>query len=287
MHSTGRCRTSTSRRTAPWAVWWPPIPDADLIVFSLHGMMANVARVDLLDEMLARVLFWRRAGRAAEGLRPPPRRGAAFSLAARHHETHPSSALQNRLMTAWTTGGIDWTRTPAFCCRADLQGYVRLNLKGREAKGSVAPGVEAEALTARIRDGLMTFRDEDSGEALIEAVVAVDEIMPPGPCRDLLPDLLVMWRTTPQTGLRRVVSPQLGRVARAAPGEGRGPNGRSGNHRPEGILFAAGRGIEAGHKSPISAEYSRSRTDRREASRRAMPSSRWPARPIPELTRTA
>ena len=48
-------------------------PDADLIAFSLHGMMANVARVDVLDEMLTRVLSGRCAGRAAEELRPPHR----------------------------------------------------------------------------------------------------------------------------------------------------------------------------------------------------------------------
>jgi predicted AlkP superfamily phosphohydrolase/phosphomutase len=260
-------------------------PHADLIVFSLHGMMANIARVDLLDEMLARVLA---GGELAERPRGLVRRlGEALPFPLRRAITKRiPRGMQNRMMTAWTTGGIDWTRTPAFCCRGDLQGYVRLNLKGREAKGSVAPGAEAEALTARISDGLMTFRDEDTGEALIDEVVAVDEIMPAGPCRDLLPDLLVMWRTTPQAGLRRVISPQFGRIARAAPGDGQGPNGRSGNHRPEGILFAVGKGIEAGHRSqnrPNTVDLAPT------VVRRLGVQCRLPlaGTPIPELTRTA
>ena len=42
-------------------------------------------------------------------------------------------------MTLWAAGGIDWARTKAFTLRADLQGYIRINLAGREGRGLVPP----------------------------------------------------------------------------------------------------------------------------------------------------
>ena len=42
-------------------------PDATVIAFSVHGMMANTSRVDLLDDMLARVLAGGADGRVSHG----------------------------------------------------------------------------------------------------------------------------------------------------------------------------------------------------------------------------
>jgi predicted AlkP superfamily phosphohydrolase/phosphomutase len=222
-------------------------PEVDIVVFSLHGMMTNIARADLLDDMLRRVLEGPTA-KARKGLVRQLGEALPYPLRRAVSKRIPR-VLQDRLMTAWATGGIDWQKTPAFCCRADLQGYVRLNLKGREAQGCVEPGPEAEALVARIREGLMSFRDADTGKPLIDDVVPAEDVLPPGPVRDRIPDLFVMWRETSQAGLRAVQSDSLGTIRRAAPGEGNGPNGRSGNHRPEGILIAAGRGIPKGRLS--------------------------------------
>ncbi len=222
-------------------------PEADLVVFSLHGMMVNTSRADILEGMLTRVL----AGDAGAERRKSVVRvlGEALPYPLRRAITRRiPRTFQNRLMTAWTSGGVDWSRTEAFCCRADLQGYIRLNLKGREAQGAVEPHA-VDALVERIRDGLMSFRDADTGEAFIEDVLRVEDVMPDGPARDLVPDLLVMWRESPAASLHTAASPRFGTVARGLPGQGQGPNGRSGNHRPEGILFAVGQGIPAGHRA--------------------------------------
>ena len=41
-------------------------------------------------------------------------------------------------MTAyWRMGKIDWSATKVFNLVADLQGYIRINLKGREVEGIV------------------------------------------------------------------------------------------------------------------------------------------------------
>jgi hypothetical protein len=59
-----------------------------------------------------------------------------------------------------------------------------------------------------------------------------------------LPDLIVRWAISPAAAQRAIASPRLGTIQLPSPG--RNPTGRSGNHRPEGFLIAAGRGFTAG-----------------------------------------
>ena len=218
-------------------------PDAMVMVFSLHGMMLNSARVDLLDAMLARILDGRDNASTPRGrlIRPL---GEALPLGLRRRLTLAVPAsLRDRAMTLWTTGGVDWTRTEAFTLRADLQGYIRINLKGREAKGIVPPGAY-DGLCDRIAEGLRSFADAATGEPLVAAVCRSNEIFPEGPAQNRLPDLVVCWQGTPAVTHEAVVSSRFGRIERATPG--RIPNGRSGNHRPEGFLIAHGQAVPAG-----------------------------------------
>ena len=225
-------------------------PDASVFVFALHGMMVNTARVDLLDDMLARVLH----GPAAE--RPKPgllrRAGEAMPVSLRRHLTHAvPSALKDRIMTRWATGGTDWSKARAFTLRADLSGYVRINLAGREPQGIVRPG-DFESLLEEIDRGLRSFRDASTGEALVVETVRARAVFPPGERMDRLPDLIVRWADTSAATHAAIESPSLGRIERATPG--RVPNGRSGNHRPVGFLLARGPGIAAGARLPAGAD---------------------------------
>ena len=215
---------------------------AAVIAFSLHGMMPNITRIDLLDGMLSRVL--------ENGSTAPTRRG----LVRRLGEALPKelraavtravpTRLRNVLVTRWSTGGIDWTRTSAFTLRCDLQGYVRINLAGREARGLV-PESELRPLCDRIADGLLSFRDADDGSPVVSEVLRTTEVFPDGPRKHRLPDLLVMWPESPGAVHRAVKSSRYGSVERATPG--RIPNGRSGNHRPQGFFVARGSGFPAG-----------------------------------------
>jgi predicted AlkP superfamily phosphohydrolase/phosphomutase len=217
-------------------------PSATVFVFSLHGMKVNSARVDLLDEMLSRVLHGAAAAQAKPGLLR--RLGEALPLSLRRTLTNSvPKALKNRIMTRWTTGGIRWDRTPAFTLRADLNGYIRLNLRGREPSGIVAPE-EVEAYCRRISEGLCSFRDASTGEPLIEEICRSSEVFPRGDRMDRLPDLIVRWHPSSGAPHEAVSSPQFGRIVRSTPG--RIPNGRSGNHGPQGFLMAQGPGIASG-----------------------------------------
>jgi predicted AlkP superfamily phosphohydrolase/phosphomutase len=216
---------------------------ASVMAFSVHGMMANTARFDLLDGMLARVVHGADAAPSRRGLLR--RLGEAVPLAWRRAATRAvPERLRDRLVTRWTTGGVDWSSTSAFTLRADLQGYVRVNLEGREPHG-IVPAADLGPLCDRIAEGLSSFRDADTGEPVVADIrQATSGLFPDGPRRDRLPDLVVAWPDSPGASHRAVVSPVHGRVDRQTPG--RIPNGRSGNHRPQGFLIATGPGFPAG-----------------------------------------
>jgi predicted AlkP superfamily phosphohydrolase/phosphomutase len=220
--------------------------DATVMVFSLHGMGPNASRSDVLREMLARTLT---DHVTPEGntvrRRPVDRLRALIPIRLRSWiKTRLPIALQDRLTLFWRTGGIDWARTRAFAAFCDLDGYVRINLRGREAAGIVEPGAEYVRLCDRICEGLRTFVDEDTGTPVVEDIARIDELYPTGRMRAHLPDLMIRWSPRPAAAHRRIVSPRLGRIDWPTPGFH--PQGRSGNHWPDGFLLASGPRVRAG-----------------------------------------
>ena len=116
----------------------------------------------------------------------PPRYGAvrrlgeALPLGLRRGVTQRIPArLRDRIMTSWATGGTSWSETQAFSLRADLQGYVRINLSGRELEGIVPPS-EYDALCERLVAGLMSFRDAETGDPVVAEVRRPVEVFGPG-----------------------------------------------------------------------------------------------------------
>lgn len=82
--------------------------------------------------------------------------------------------------------GVDWPRTRAYAL--GLSGLY-LNVKGREAKGTVEPGAEAAALVKEIAGGLGALRDGD-GEIPIRHVYPTKSLYK-GPYLEAAPDLIV------------------------------------------------------------------------------------------------
>ena len=218
--------------------------DADVIVVSAVGMDVNSSRADLLPEMLAAVLS---GGPLPEGGRagaiwrlraavPPGARGAIARALPDRAALELTSRLELR--------GIDWAHTAAFAHPADNQGYVRLNLRGRERDGIVAPG-EAEALLSEIAAGLQTFCDPDGAPA----VACVDRVADhhPGLRTAQLPDLVVRWSARPATKLAGVHSSGFGGVRRRGTG-----SGRSGNHTPGDAWAVVAPGVSRSRAPPLS-----------------------------------
>jgi len=154
------------------------------------------------------------------------------------------TALRDKLAQRVDTADIDWGRTRAFCLPTDLEGYIRVNLRGREPAGCVEPGAEYEAVLADLEAALLELRDADTGAAVVREVWRIDRECP-GDKRDFLPDLVVRWVGERQHG--RVTSERVGVV------EVESPDRRTGTHQGPGFVLGAGPGIprsstfEGGH----------------------------------------
>ncbi|NNF11891.1 MAG: hypothetical protein HKN72_01630 [Gemmatimonadetes bacterium] len=216
-----------------------------VLVFSLIGMGPNTSRTDLLPTMLARILSGdSEAAADHDKLGLIKRLRGAVPLRWRHAiKAALPLAVQDRLSTFWRAGRIEWARTRAFSLTADVHGYVRINLRGREAEGVVEPGAEYDRLCAEIAEGLLDFRDAATGEPVVDEVARSDVLFGSGARLDALPDLIVRWASTPCAPTRSVTSPRFGSIPWPTPGKN--PNGRSGNHTAEGFVLASGPGIEA------------------------------------------
>ena len=118
----------------------------------------------------------------------------------------------------------------------NASGGIRLNLKGREGRGTVAAGEEATALLRYLATELRKVRNADNGEPLVADIVVTGDVYS-GSHVAQLPDLLVTWnRSAP---IERVVSPTIGEVAREH------LDHRTGDHTPDGICVVAGHGMRA------------------------------------------
>jgi len=83
--------------------------------------------------------------------------------------------------------GVDWSRTRAYCL--GLSGLY-LNIRGREAQGTVQPGAEAHSLQTELIAKLSGLRDEELDQIAIRQVYATSQLYR-GPYLDAAPDLII------------------------------------------------------------------------------------------------
>ena len=146
-------------------------------------------------------------------------------------------ALRHRLAQRVDTAAVDWARTRAYCLPTDLEGHIRINLRGREPQGSVAPGPEYQRVCDELAAALEALTQPETGRRAVRAVLRTDDLYP-GPRRDYLPDLIVLWAEgAPFTAL---ASPAVGTVT------GQSPDGRPGTHVPPGISDSGRAGERSG-----------------------------------------
>lgn len=223
-------------------------PEAAVVVVSGDAIGPNHAGWHLLPEALARlgVLASAEHGQAQGG---PPQAQArpGFDPVKAVRDLLPKdfrksvarllpTGLRDRLAKRVDTAAIDWSRTRAFCLPTDLEGLIRVNLKGREPLGTVEPGEPYERLLDELTAALRALVDPATGRPVVAEVIRSDSAFP-GPRRAWLPDLIVTWeRGAPITA---IASPAIGTVAAAS------PDGRPGTHKGPGLVIAAGPGIAA------------------------------------------
>jgi predicted AlkP superfamily phosphohydrolase/phosphomutase len=147
---------------------------------------------------------------------------------------------------------LDMSRTRAFCLPTDLQGYIRINLRGREPQGVVTEG-EYESLCCELESELLALRDYTHKTLVVDQVLRLRELYPSDHASPL-PDLSIIWNS--DHVVTGVDSARLG-VARRNPDLTAG----GGNHRGPGFMLMYGRDIApgrlAGHVFDIAPTISR------------------------------
>ncbi len=126
-----------------------------------------------------------------------------------------------------------WPRMKAFALPSFADGYVRINVKGRDPQGIVPPD-EYHSVCNEICEMLGRLRDGRRGLVMVRNIVrtrqdplAIDEKLPDA-------DLIVGWQDDFATDV--VESPDFGRL-------GPYPSYRAGSHRHVGFICARGPGI--------------------------------------------
>jgi len=214
-----------------------------VILFSLHGMEKNMSQEHFVAPVMQRINALYEQEFAADGGRPRTQHSLMRLL-----RNQLPAGLQNAIAHAvpvgvrdWVvsqavTAGYDWERTPAFPLLADYNGYLRFNLKGREASGCLQMGdADYQRYREWIRAGFRGLRAGGNRATLVNQLVPVTEVFP-GVRSQFLPDLIITWADQPLVST--LESEVLGRFT------ARLDTGRSGNHRHEGFVIVHGQGQE-------------------------------------------
>ncbi|MDO8549652.1 MAG: alkaline phosphatase family protein [Ignavibacteria bacterium] len=218
--------------------------EATILIFSLHGMGVNTTLADkILLQMIARILNGKAESEKikSDNFIKKLRNAVPLEWRSNFRKFLPFW-LQDKMTAYWRMGKVDWTTTKVFNLVADLQGYIRINLKGREKEGIVEQGEEYDWLCNKVIEGLKTFKDANNFEPVVESISRSDQIFYKGNGFNNLPDIIVKWKFKPAVSYKKIISSEYGELEWPSPGIN--PDGRSGNHRPEGFLLAAGKNIK-------------------------------------------
>jgi predicted AlkP superfamily phosphohydrolase/phosphomutase len=225
------------------------LSDTTVIIFAPHGMGSNHSKEYLtqaiVDQVNHKFLQQHRNGAPAKTVRGqhslirslrykvPVRLQNAIALAV-------PLALRDFVIDRSLTAGHDWAETPALAVRGDVNGYVRLNVRGRERDGML--GIEdARKYQELLRECLFSLRSAESGNPVVKDVYSTEQKFP-GDRNGFLPDVIVTWSDEPPP--LEVHSPLLGTI------RGLDDTGPRGHHRSEGFMITLDPDAEHGTEAP-------------------------------------
>jgi predicted AlkP superfamily phosphohydrolase/phosphomutase len=146
-------------------------------------------------------------------------------------------STQEKLSLRWKTSGISWSQTRAFLIENANEGYIRINLRGREPEGIVNPGKEYEDLCDEIYRTVKTMINPANGALAARAVYKTDEVFH-GLCRSHMPDIIINWNDDAKI-TTELLSAKYGIARSNEPGCLLAPY-YTGNHRPTAFMVSQG-----------------------------------------------
>jgi predicted AlkP superfamily phosphohydrolase/phosphomutase len=207
--------------------------NATVVLFAVHGMGRDISRMGTIPFIMDRVNELHHA-EVSPSTAPPRQRSLMRYL----RQAVPASVqhaigqavpvgIRDWVVEQAAGGGYDWSRTPGFSLLADLAGYIRFNLKGREAEGILqSGGPEQQRYTAMIEASLRELVDAKTGQKIVADVIPRSALFS-GSRVEFLPDLFVTWRDTEWSDRAR--TERFGLLPEEP------LTGRSGNHTRDGF----------------------------------------------------
>jgi predicted AlkP superfamily phosphohydrolase/phosphomutase len=216
--------------------------ETTLFIVSVHGILANYSGYPMLPTVLEKLGFQIPAGNGE--VDSSKKQGNLLStirdlvperLREVLNERVLPQSFQDRLFSSMFSSSIDWKRSKAFFLPSDnFQGFISINLKGREPWGTVEPGTEYDQVCNDVRSELMRLVNPDTGKSAIQDVVQVSKIYQ-GENQWNLPDLVIRW--SEDAYIRKLYHPKFGTI------NDQGFKLRRSQHTAQGFMIAAGKHI--------------------------------------------
>jgi predicted AlkP superfamily phosphohydrolase/phosphomutase len=201
-----------------------------VIVFSALGMGPNNSGHDLLDEALRR---FEKTPAVGEGRRLYRTLGVIKHWMPLRLRRRLGPLVQDQLANIL----LSRDRRSRRCFAEphnDVLAGIRINVKGREPYGQVAPGADYESYCQHLGEQLGSLINLDSHRPAVKSVTHSRELYPQAPPGEL-PDLFVEWNK--DTPIDRLGGPSIEPVSRSS------RRHRTGDHTPDGFYIAAGPGL--------------------------------------------
>lgn len=219
--------------------------NTNILVFSLHGMGSNTSRSYLLPKIFPHIL----SKTCKKGPHINQRPLSIFDTFKNFipnlirsigpdNNSFPFKIINNFRRESEKNTANENNSDPAFLLRTDLNGYIRINLQGREKRGIIEHGKNYDFLCSAISKELLTLTDVDTRTPIVNEIFRADELYASTSRLDYLPDLIVTWVSRPSITERKITFGKKNPIILSA--NSRNMDGRSGNHRDEGFLLLVG-----------------------------------------------
>ncbi len=154
----------------------------------------------------------------------------------------------NKMASQFFFSRINMDETKAYA--EESKNFIWVNLKGREARGTVRPGREYEEVRERIIHGLLGEKDPGSGEPVVDNVLRREDIYH-GDNFEKAPDLVVTFKDlgyVPRPSYTVAPDVVLKTIPRLELEQSESNTRANARHLPNGILLMRGKGIRPGRK---------------------------------------
>jgi len=220
-------------------------------VVSGDGMGPNYSGSHLLNTLLERMQLSNVRSDGPSAAPVKPKKGLSSTIRAMVPKKFRAliskhvlpRSFNEKLSMHWKTADIRWASTRAFVIENANEGYVRVNLQGREPEGVVARGTDYDAICDALLDVAGTMTNPDNGRLAAAHVHKTTELYS-GPCTGNFPDIIIDW--DPQAKVTKALSTaKHGIVASEHAGYAVTPY-YTGNHRGNAFVVAQGPSVQAG-----------------------------------------